>query len=54
MVRRLLEERGIFPVSGLAVDGAKKLLYRRTVEIELFILDYSVQQGGEFSLTSSN
>lgn len=52
MVRRLLEERGIFPVSGPGVDGAKKLLYRRTAEIEQFIRDYSDQQGGEFSLTT--
>jgi hypothetical protein len=51
MVRRLLEERGIFPVSGPGVDGAKKLLYRRTAEIEQFIRDYSDRQGGEFSLS---
>jgi hypothetical protein len=54
MVRRLLEERGIFPVSGPGVDGAKKLLYRRTAEIEQFIRDYSDRQGGEFSLISSS
>jgi hypothetical protein len=54
VVRRLLEERSILPVSGPGADGAKKLLYRRTPEIEQFVRDYTDQVGGEFSLTAPN
>jgi len=36
-----------------AIQRAKKLLYRRTVEIEQFVRDYTEQDSGEFSLTAS-
>ena len=49
VVRKRLAERGILPVSGPGVDGAKKLLYRRTPELEQFVLE-SIQPQ-DFRLT---
>lgn len=51
-VRRLLAERGIFPVSGPGVDSGKKILYRRAPEIEQFVLEYTGRSQEDFQLTS--
>lgn len=49
VARKRLEEQSIMPVSGPGVDGAKKLLYRRTPELESFILESGQSQ--DFVLT---
>lgn len=51
VVRKRLEELSVFPVSGPGVDGAKKLLYRRTPEVERFVLESTQPQ--DFLLTPS-
>jgi hypothetical protein len=51
VVRRRLEERSIFPVSGPGIDGGKQLLYRRTPEVESFASEST--QSHDFLLTPS-
>ena len=53
VVRKRLEERSILPVSGPGVNDAKKLLYRRTPELEQFVLESVQPQDFVLTLTGS-
>jgi hypothetical protein len=51
-IRRLLDDQGILAVSGPGVDGGKKILYRRTPQIERIVSEFNGRRPDSFSLTS--